>query len=421
LKILWIVNTIFPYPSKMLGYKENVFGGWMLGLLESLNNSTNISIAVATVYNGKELKEYTDKKNIYYLLPCKNNNKYDSKLCTYWEKIIDDYKPDIIHIHGTEYPHSLSCLNIIKDRNIKTVVSIQGLVSFCSYIYLNCLDSNFIKHSLSIRDILKNDSLINQKKKFYKKGLYEKEILKKCDYIIGRTHWDYATTFGIIGKEKYFKCNETLRKDFYNYSWNYDKVEKNSIFFCQASYPIKGFHIFLEALNILKQEFPDVKVYVAGNNIIDNSSLIKKLKVTGYGNYLNWLIKKYNLQQNVKFLGMLTSEEMAKKMLKCNVFVQSSLIENSSNALSEAMLLGMPSVASNVGGTTDTIVHDQEGFLYPCNEYHVLANYLRWIFKNPKEATRMGIKAQRHSKNSHNPQKNLKDMIEIYNTIIRRR
>ena len=36
MRILWIVNIIFPFPSQKLGQKENNFGGWLNGLANKL-------------------------------------------------------------------------------------------------------------------------------------------------------------------------------------------------------------------------------------------------------------------------------------------------------------------------------------------------------------------------------------------------
>lgn len=53
MKILWIVNTIFPYPAKKLGMTETPFGGWLNGLVDTLKEENNIELAIATVYDGK--------------------------------------------------------------------------------------------------------------------------------------------------------------------------------------------------------------------------------------------------------------------------------------------------------------------------------------------------------------------------------
>lgn len=77
---------------------------------------------------------------------------------------------------------------------------------------------------------------------------------------------------------------------------------------------------------------------------------------------------------------------MLERLLKTHVFLLPSAIENSSNSLGEAMLLGMPCVASNSGGTQDILEHKKEGYLYPYTEPAMCAEYISKIFENDELA-----------------------------------
>ena len=55
-KILWIVNTIFPFPAEKLGLKKTAFGGWLNSLSNAIKENDNFKLAVATTYTGKVLK-----------------------------------------------------------------------------------------------------------------------------------------------------------------------------------------------------------------------------------------------------------------------------------------------------------------------------------------------------------------------------
>lgn len=414
-KVLWIVNTLFPYPAKQIGTSSSVFGGWMVGLLNTIIKDKSMELAIATTYSGEELKKYDDGV-IYYLLPCKNNCKYDKSLEKYWIKVNDDFKPDIVHLHGTEYSHGLSFLNACP--NVKSVVSIQGLVSLYGDNYLLGLNHGEVIKNVTFRDVVKFDNMYQAKKKFINRGKYEIEILRKADGIIGRTSWDKAATMKFTDISKYYHCNESLRDSFYKYNWDYSKIRKNTIFVSQASYPIKGFHELIKALPTIKKYYPDVKVCVAGNNIIDKSSMKKKMKFNGYAKYLLSLINKYDVSDNVEFVGLLSEKEMVNKMLESNVFVQTSILENSPNSLGEAMLLGMPIVASNVGGTSDMLVDKKEGYLYPYGENNLLAKYIVDVFDAKDKVILLGKNAKDHALKTHDRQKNASDMIEIYKSVL---
>lgn len=407
MKILWIVNIIFPYVAQKIGIPRTSFGGWLNGLLEQIKNEDNIDIAVATEYRGNKLLEFEEQNVKYYLVPKKDIYK--------WKTVHEEFNPDLVHIHGTEYSYGRNYLKV--NPNTKNVVSIQGLISRYSDVYLGNIDKKNIIKNITVRDIVKQDNLFQAKKKFEARGEEEKELLKKTDFVIGRTLWDYANVKAINPNIKYYIGNETLRQNFYIGEWNIDNIERHSIFVSQASYPIKGLHYLLETVYILKQKYPDVKLYVGGFNIIDNSNFKVKIKLSGYGKYIKSLMIKYKLENQVNFTGMLNEKEMKKRFLKTHVFVLPSAIENSSNSLGEAMILGMPCVASNTGGTMDIVEHKKEGYLYPYTEPAMCAEYISKFFENNELCINLGQNARQTALVRHNPKTNVEKMIEIYNIV----
>jgi len=423
MKILWIINTILPYPAQKLNMKTSVFGGWLNSLLSELEKSKEIDkIAIVSTYNGNELKKFVDKKITYYLSPVRNNVVFDKETEKYMSMILKEYKPDLVHVHGTEYPHSLAIINECIRYNIKTVTSIQGLISVYGHnnYYFADISIKDILNNITFRDIIRADSIISQAKKFRKRGIYECESLRKTDFIVGRTSWDKANAYSISGKEKYKKCNESLRASFYENEWNINNIERYTIFISQASYTIKGFHKMLFAASILRKKFPELKIYVAGTDVVkyNKSSFKERLKLTGYGKYLKKIIKKYNLENVIVFTGLLNEVQMVDRLLKSHVFVQASSIENSPNSLGEAMLIGMPCVASYVGGTADMLKDKEEGFLYPFSEENMLAKYVMDIFENDDLAISLGRNAKQHAKITHDRKINSKQMINIYKEVI---
>lgn len=418
MRIIWIVNTIFPYPAEQLNYDKSIYGGWLNGLATNLILNSEIELCIVSTYDGKKLFHCVDSRIEYYLLPGGSAIKYNSKLNNYAKIIIQNFKPDIVHIHGTEFSHSLSFINEIKDENIKIITSIQGLVSVYAKNYLAGIRIKDIIKNNTLRNFIKRDGIINSQKNFELRGKYEKEIIKRSNVILGRTTWDYANTKAINSDEKYFYCGEILRKSFYKDSWNKNNIEKYSLFSSQGNYPVKGLHFLLKTVEILKIDYPNVKLYIGGQNIINTDSLKNKIKLTGYGRYIKRLIKAYKIEDNVFFTGPLDEERMRDRLLKTNVFVLPSVIENSSNSLCEAMILGVPCVATNTGGTMDMLEHKKEGFLYPYNEPAICAKYISDYFKDDSLCVEMGINSKNRALNRHDPKKIIDDLIKIYKTLI---
>lgn len=424
MKILWVSNKLFPELSKELGLPSPISGGWMYSAAQKLISSdTSISLAVASVYNGNQLKCLYLGGITYYLVPIKNalllekkNSRYNKSLEKYWRIICDEFKPDIIHLHGTEFAHGLALLNICNSR--KTIVSIQGLVSVIQQYYYADINLRNILFNLTFKDIFGMDSIINQKRGFKKRGKIEIEILNKVNNVIGRTFWDRTHALSINKKLKYYFCNETLRENFYHKKWEYEKCEPYSIFLSQASYPLKGLHIVLKSLPYLIDEFPNIKVYIAGKDITNTSKLKNKILFTGYGKYIKKLILKKGLSSYISFLGPLNEEKMVERYLKSNIFICPSSIENSPNSLGEAQILGVPCIASYVGGVPDMIEDNKTGMLYRFEDYKILAAKIREIFLMKKNKLKeLSNNEAEIARKRHDLDVNTRRLIEIYNAI----
>ena len=70
---------------------------------------------------------------------------------------------------------------------------------------------------------------------------------------------------------------------------------------------------------------------------------------------------------------------MARELTRSHAFVISSYIENSPNSLAEAMLVGMPCVASFVGGIPSMVDDGRTGLLYPVDDVALLAAQIRQV------------------------------------------
>ncbi|WP_035650390.1 glycosyltransferase family 4 protein [Flavobacterium sp. ASV13] len=416
MKVLWIVNTIFPGPSEVLGLKAPVFGGWMYGLANQVGNVPGIELSIATIYGGNDLKKISIDEIHYYLLPSKSHIKYDKNLESVWLQVCNQAEPDVVHIHGTEFTHGLACMRILPD--LKYIVSIQGLVGIYSRYYYAGLSFTEIFKNISFRDIVRFDTIFQQKNKFSKRGKLEQDYLLNTNHVIGRTNWDYVHTKTISKNVDYHFCNESLRNAFYGAEkWSLNTCTPYSLFLSQAGYPIKGLHQVIKALAILKADFPNLRIRVGGGNITEYHSFKDKIKLSGYGKYIRKLLKTNKLEESVVFLGNLSEQQMVLEYQKAHIFICPSSIENSPNSLGEAQLLGTPVIASYVGGVPDMVEENETGILYRFEEVEMLANNIRNIFNDRSLAQKLSIKGIEASSFRHDREINLKRTIEIYKNI----
>ena len=78
---------------------------------------------------------------------------------------------------------------------------------------------------------------------------------------------------------------------------------------------------------------------------------------------LNYWIRYLHLKNNVHLLGKMNYSGIAEVILQADAFIQSSIAEGFSNATAEAMALGCPIFATDVGGTSEIIQDGVNGFL----------------------------------------------------------
>ncbi len=421
---------MLPFIAKSLGQKIVVKEGWLSGLASKLmvnqeRNDITLAICFPASENLNMVKGDTSLfvKNKaqgieYYIFreDTLHPENYDAGLEESLGAIIRDFEPDLVHIFGTEYPHTLACVKAF-DHPERTLIGIQGLCSAIAEVYMADLPYS-VQKKKTFRDILKKDGLFDQQAKFAKRGEYEKEALALVGHVTGRTDFDREMTKKFAPNAKYHFMNETLRSDFYHDTWSIDRIERYSLFLSQGNYPIKGLHYVIDILPEIIEEFEETVVYVAGDVITANDSIKDKIKISGYGKFLLSQIKKNKLQDHVRFVGRLQSDRMCARFLKTHVFLCPSAIENSPNSVGEAMLLGVPVVSADVGGVHNLVDDGRDGILYPKDKPKRLKDSILRIFEDDKLAVLLSSNAKAHALRTHDPDTNYRRLLDIYRAIV---
>lgn len=409
MKILWVCNKP-PMPVALAaGIGGGNFGGWLDSTAADLLSIPGSSLMV--LFLGSCAAEGV-AGNLSYA------SFSDEVTETWFSRIIEEFDPDVIHVWGTESTHSLKSVRAAKSVGMdgSTVVSIQGLVSiYGRYHYAEGMPERVMRIP-SFGDFVRHTTLDRERRVFIEKGDAERECLRLAKHVIGRTEWDKACVLQINPRISYHHCNESLRAEFYEGSWNLKSVERHSIFVSQCSYPIKGFHYALQALSLLKVDYPDAILYTTGESVFRNS-LRRNLGRNSYQAYIARLIDDLDLRDNVRFLGSLDAAEMRERYLRSHVFVSASTIENSPNSVGESMLLGCPVLSSNVGGVADMLAHGKEGFLYQSSAPYMLAWYVSRLFDDDALAERFSRASRERAARTHDRAINLNALIDIYESI----
>jgi hypothetical protein len=256
------------------------------------------------------------------------------------EALLRRLDPDIVHIFGTEGGHAHATAQACTRIGVPFVVGLQGLSSTIAQHYTSGLPAS-VTHGFTVRDLVRRDNVAMQASKYRDRGRTEARTLALTRFVIGRTSWDRAVAEQLNPKARYFAVPETLRSAFYTNEWSHEACRHQSIFVSQGHYPIKGLHFVLRALPAILTQHPDTQLFVSGWPL-RSPGLTGVVKQTRYATHLRRLIRTTGLEDRVHFVGVLDEAAMVEQYLSSHVFVSASTVENESNSLSEAKLLGCP-------------------------------------------------------------------------------
>lgn len=410
MKVLWIADNSFPVVLEILGKKSTVNASWVNAAAQHLiSTCTEIELYTAEILDVPKMKMIQNEGIKHFVLPLVAKKRID-----YWKVLLDICRPEIIHVHGTEYPFLFDFFQARSDE--KVILSIQGLVSVIERYYFGSISIIDLVRNITLRDIIRFDTIFHQQKRMRQRGKIEIEAIQRVGSVIGRTEWDKAHAISISQQVNYWHNNETLRTPFYHGNWTWETCQKHRIFISQGHYPLKGLHMLLKALPSVINKYPNTEVYIAGHDFFSN----RGIKINGYGRYINRLIKRLGLGQIIHFTGFLNAEEMKVEYLKANVFICPSAVENSPNSVGEAQILGIPVIASYVGGISTMVEHHVTGLLYRFEEPELLAHHILDLFANEDLCKNLSAGSRLAAIERHNPIKNAIDLQRIYQSLLAR-
>ena len=174
--------------------------------------------------------------------------------------------------------------------------------------------------------------------------------------------------------------------------------------------------MFCAMPDILKR-FPDAHLYILGASYTEPQNMKQRFTEGSYNRLLRKTAEKFGLAKHITATGTLNAEQVAELYLKAHVVVSASVIENESNVVSEAKLLGVPVVASFVGGLPNRIIHGVDGYLYPFNVPKMIAYYVAELFGNDSRAIEISKRAKETQSAINDADRNIKTLMDIYEEI----
>lgn len=420
MKVLWLSNSPCSSVNRCGG--KTIQGGWLISLESEVVKNNQIDLSIAYLSRVSEPSFDYNGTHYYPVLISNSNNKgilntLLSSRMTDGEKeklaipqiisIINKVKPDIVHIHGTEELWG-KVSELVDD--VPFVFSIQGLIAPIKEKYFSGISKSIAFAYDSFREKLLSEDVKSAWKSLCYRAPRELGYLSKSKYIFGRTFWDKACTLAINPNRMYFEVNEIMRPTFYSNKWegNFDVTQKIIITSTISSGVFKGLDTVAKAAKILSEYSSfSFEWHIIGYK--ENSKWAKMVdKETGID------LKQYP----IVFHGRIPEQEVSRILCSSDMYVHVSHIENSPNSVCEAMMLGMPVIATFAGGTASLLRNGVDGLLFQDGDPYVLAGMIVELALNPELAKMYGESAHSAALERHRPEKVYQELIQGYNSIL---
>lgn len=412
MRVLWFETS---KPARYLGgHKQLVVRGWQDALEEIIRQHSEIELFVA--FESETDNEMKSIDGVTYV-PVHTHYSFfekkkqgfswrvnESKLVNACVPIVNQIKPDLIHIFGNEWPYGL----IAEYVNVPVVIHIQGSIipydnayfppGYNTYDLMRTAGLNLRRQYHVIRERCSEKSRLEM----------EKHIWKVVDHYMGRTCWDKALVNVLHSTATYHHVEEALRPEFMKTTKRWKQKEntrKVKIITTGCSSFWKGVDVILKTAHVLKCNGIDFEWNVAGN-------LPMKIK--------NTVERKEKLKfsdNNIQVLGYISPSELIDLLCDCTLYVHTAYIENSPNSICEAQYLGVPVVSTMVGGISSLIRNGQDGILLPANDPWQIANAIIELSKDNDLQNQFSSNSYAFARKRHSPENILAQLLNCYRTL----
>jgi glycosyltransferase involved in cell wall biosynthesis len=308
---------------------------------------------ILAIPKGSKMTFLAQQKELSVVLTASGKVAWLSLVSTYW-RIIQRHRIQIVNTHGSLDSWTASIASrlspfkpiIIRTRHKSTPIS-QSWRHQWLYKHL--------PHGvMTTSERIRKNMITSQRL----------DPIRTCSVPTG-------VNFGIFNRTK---MPEDLRKEF---GFDKDSIVLGTVAFLRD---YKGIHLCLDAVALLRQNFPSIKLLVAGDGP-EGIRLQEKAQVLG-------------IQDNVYFAGF--RPDVHRVLATLNLFVLPSTAgEGVPQAITQAMAMGIPVVATSIGGIPEVVIHEETGMLVPVNNVKTLTHCIQVVLNDRSLREKMIKKAQK--------------------------
>jgi len=368
---------------------------WNTNAIEEMEKMGDVELHVICPVRGLAKKEvlYEDNGIHYYFFREQNSNivrfvwhqlfsKYTSrykKNRRFISRYINEIQPDIVHVMGAENPHySLSLLDV--PSNIPTIIQLQALLTR-------------LVNVTKVRE---------EKKSFYYKGLIEREIIKKADYI-GTAVDDFKKYIleEIKPDARFLDISLAMAQKI-----NLEQSDKQYDFVYFSSSISKAGEEALESFILAHKRNPTITLDIVGG--YDDA----------FKERLDARIKDCGIDNCVTFEGRLPShDDVIRQIRKARFALLPLKMDFVPNTLHEAMANGLPVVTTITDGTPSLNEKRQCVLLSRQNDFQAMADNMTALLDDEHLRNELRQNAAAYENERSNNRSIIAKWVEAYKNI----
>tara|TARA_Y100001935_G_scaffold1636_1_gene1481 strand:+ start:15486 stop:16673 length:1188 start_codon:yes stop_codon:yes gene_type:complete len=391
MKILLVHNNFVPIGGAEVFFHET----------NRILKKNHIKTALFSTYEegqdiDSEWKNYfikikNHKKNLAYSLFNASEIIYSNRSKNKFQKLIDDFQPDIVHIFAIYLRITPSILDICREKKIPVIMSCNDYKHLTPEYKLYPFKKNPFDFN--------NNSIVSLSAKI---GNY-------IDFYFHKIFRTYERGISLYLFASNFMANET-KKRWKNkkYKWDILKNPYNS----KKNIPNFSNENYCLYFGRLSDE-KGVDILIKAAKISNHC----KLKIVGDGPYREHLEKLSSKYENkIEFLGEVWGSEL-ESLVKNSKFVVCPSIwhENFPYVIIQSQSFGKAVIGSNVGGIPEMVDHKISGFIYQYDNYRMLSSYIDKLWNDTSLVVKMGKNAKEKADREFNDEIFFEKLMQIYN------
>lgn len=186
-----------------------------------------------------------------------------------------------------------------------------------------------------------------------------------------------------------------------------DRYQERDVILSVGALEERKGHIYLiEAVNLLRHEYPRMQCIIVGADSTEEQKLRAR-------------IAELQLEELVEITGQLPHDQTLGYLSWCDVFVLPSWLEAFGVVFAEAMAYGKPVIGVHGEGISDVIVHGENGLLVPPRDAQALAANLRHLLDHMPYRKRLGDAGKRTVEEVLSWDYNARRMISVYRKAVK--